>query len=107
MTRPAVVLSPSQIAGAVRARESGSPLVLDDDYQVERREGGWVVVDRLGHTPVNIHECTWDATADPETPPLTFPTPEEATVGYLQSKMIGNDRSKRHGAAMKRLGRQE
>ena len=81
-------------------------LLLDEDHWAERREGGWIVIDRKGYALLNIEDPAWsDRDDDPQMPFLEFPTPEEAMLAYLRSELIVEARSARREAAMKRLGR--
>jgi hypothetical protein len=55
---------------------------------------------------VDVGRPAWAANGgDADTPPLKFPTPKEALIGFLRSEMIAAARSERHGAAMEPLGR--
>lgn len=102
-----VVLSRQQRAEANRARESGGPLVLDGVHRIELREGGWIVVGSYGSVLMDIEKSEWVHTdQDPDMPPLKFPTPEEALVGYLRGEVIATARSERYEAAIGRLGRE-
>lgn len=106
VSREAIALSQEQTAAADLALERGEAMELEGGDRIESRDGGWVVVDRYGGYLANVDDSHWTLDeADPDVPVLTFPTPRDAWLAYLQSRAAAAARCERREAALSRLGR--
>jgi hypothetical protein len=78
---------------------------LPNGVRVERRGDAWVVRDEGGSYWCGLVENGWtDSPDDEDMPALAFPTEAEARSAFAQADRLYEERAKRHGQALAKLG---
>ena len=105
--QPDVTTDPSTFDGDIaekvkRALASG----LEGGNRMERRDRGWVIVDKTDSYLADVERAVWVVGDDDEDmPPLYFGTAEAALLAYDRSQRAAELRAKRREEALRRLGK--
>jgi hypothetical protein len=94
------------VLAEARRAEAAGIWRLPDGHRIERRTGGWIVLDLDGYALANAATAEWIEDAPDDEEASRYASPEEAYAGLVQAHTAARTLAARRARALDRLRRQ-